>query len=146
MKRLKSFNNFINEDYKVNNITEDDIIQCIKSGGTIYSDIVSEHPNNKDWNNEPLTPTDIENNEITVDIDGTPHYVKLENVKRIEWSNISELFDTEELRNSDEIDYISNKIDKKSIVSNIQKFDIIENLNNRLGWDVPFIKDRKSVV
>ena len=77
MKRLKSFDKFINENYKVNNVTEDDIINCIKSGGLIYSDIVSDYPNNKDWESVGLVPVDIEDNRVMVDIDGNVHYVKI---------------------------------------------------------------------
>src|ERR1035437_134188 len=87
MERIKSFYKFINEDFKVNNITEDDILNCINTGGVIYSDIVSDYPENKDWEHERLIPVDIEDGMIMVDIDGTPHYVKLENIKRVEWND-----------------------------------------------------------
>jgi len=147
MKRVKSFDKFINENYKVNNVTEDDIINCIKSGGLIYSDIVSDYPNNKDWESVGLVPVDIEDNRVMVDIDGNVHYVKIENIKKIEWNadkKISELFDTEELKSKQEIDYLKGTIDKKSMVSDIIKTSPVESLRNRIQWDVPHLANLKA--
>ena len=145
MKKIKSFNSFINEDYKVNNITEEDISACISAGGVIYSDIVSDYPDNKNWEKEPLTPFDIEDGKVGVKIDGNPHYVNLENVRRIEWNpekRISELFDSEELKNMQEIDFLSNNIDVKKLSSTaLQKLSPVENLIYRLSWDAPFLDD-----
>lgn len=147
MKRIKSFYNFINESYKVNNITEDDIISCIKAGGVIYSDIVSDYPGNKDWKTEALTPVDIENGKVMVDIGGNPHYVKLENVRRIEWNEdkrMSELFDSEELKSKEEIEFLKGGIDKKSMVSNVAKNTMPEMLKGKLYWDVPYLRKLKT--
>lgn len=147
MKRVKSFDKFINENYKVNNVTEADIIDCIKSGGLIYSDIVSDYPNNKDWKSVGLVPVDIEDNKVMVDIDGNVHYVKIENIKKIEWNadkKISELFDTEELKSKQEIDYLKGTIDKKSMVSDIIKTSPVESLRNRIQWDVPHLANLKA--
>jgi len=147
MKRIKSFYNFTNESYKVNKITEDDIISCIKAGGVIYSDIVSDYPNNKDWETEALTPVDIEDGKVMVDIDGNPHYVKLENIKKIEWNKdkrISELYDTEDLKSKEEIEFLKGNIDKKSMVRDIAKNNMSEILKGKLYWDVPYLRNLKS--
>lgn len=142
MKKIKSFAKF-NEAYKVNNITEDDILMCIKNNGVIYSDIVSDYPKNENWQTEPLTPVDIEENFISVNIEGEIHYVKLENVKKIEYSEkpMNELFDTEDLKSQFEIDYLSNKIDKKKMSKDIlPKFTSSQVLATRLMNDVSYVK------
>ncbi len=145
MKKIKSFKSFINEDYKLNNITEQDIVDCIKSGGVIYSDIVSTHPDNKNWEKEPLTPFDIEDGKIGVKIDGNPHYVKLENIKRVEWSKekrISELFDSEELKNMQEIDYLNGNLDRKALsATELKKLTPIDQLFSKLMWEAPFLSE-----
>jgi hypothetical protein len=145
MKKIKSFNSFINENYKVNNITEQDIVDCIKAGGVIYSEIVSEYSDNENWEKEPLTPFDIEDGRIGVKIEGNPHYVNLEDVKRVEWNEdkrLSELFDTEELKNSQEIDFLSGNIDKKELIKTaVDKLSPVENLLYKLKWDAPFIDE-----
>ena len=70
------------EDFKVKNITEDDIIKCIKDGGKIYADIVDNFPDND--KDEPLTPASIdEDGNITCLYDGGEYNVKLRNVKSI---------------------------------------------------------------
>ena len=84
MKRIKLF-----EDFKQNNeegtlIKIDDIINCIKSRGVIYSTIVKEYPDNNP--KDPITPVDIdEDGLITVEIDGREYYVDLNDVEKIEF-------------------------------------------------------------
>jgi hypothetical protein len=84
MKRIKLF-----EDFKQNNeegtlITIDDIINCIKSRGVIYSTIVKEYPDNNP--KDPITPVDIdEDGLITVEIDSNEYYVDLNDVEKIEF-------------------------------------------------------------
>lgn len=84
MKRLKLF-----EDFKKNNqegtlLTQDDIVNCIKERGLIFSDIVHNYPDNNP--EEGMTPVDIdEDGLITVDIDGKEYTVDLNDVKKIEF-------------------------------------------------------------
>jgi len=84
MKWIKLF-----EDFKQNNaegtlITIDDIINCIKERGVIYSTIIKEYPGNDP--KDPITPVDIdEDGLITVEIDGGEYYVDLNDVEKIEF-------------------------------------------------------------
>ena len=84
MRRIKLF-----EDFKQNNeegtlITIDDIINCIKKRGVIYSTIIKEYPDNDP--KDPITPVDIdEDGLITVEIDGNEYYVDLDDVEKIEF-------------------------------------------------------------
>ena len=83
MKWIKLF-----EDFKQNNeegtlITQDDVINCIKKGGLIFTDIVHELPDNP---TDGVRPVDIdEDGLITVDIDGKEYTVDLQDVKKIEY-------------------------------------------------------------
>lgn len=83
MKWIKLF-----EDFKKNNeegtlITQDDIINCIKKGGLVFSTIVHDFPDN-----DPelgMKPVDIdEDGLITVDIDGNEYTIDLNDVEKIE--------------------------------------------------------------
>lgn len=82
MKYLKLF-----EDYKVNNITIDDIINVIKNNGYLYSDVlIDDNPDHKHNPEDKLIPVDIDDDGmISIDINGDVHYAKLEWVNRIEW-------------------------------------------------------------
>ena len=76
------------EDFKKNNdegtlITQDDVINCIKKGGLIYTDIVHNLPDNP---TDGVRPVDMdEDGLITVDIDGKEYTVDLQYVKKIEY-------------------------------------------------------------
>jgi hypothetical protein len=82
-RRIKLF-----EDFKQNNISGDliehqDILDCIKSGGVIYADIIKNYKHTDP--EEPLKPITIDNDGlIMVSIDGLEYYVDIENVNRIE--------------------------------------------------------------
>jgi hypothetical protein len=79
MRRIKLF-----EDFKVNNITIDDVIKCIKKGGVIYTSIVKNLPNNDP--KKPLKVVDIDNNGLaTVEYDGSEYTVELNNIEKIEY-------------------------------------------------------------
>lgn len=83
VKRMKLY-----EDFKVNNITSEDIQKCIQDGGVIYSEIVKELPNNNP--KSPLTPVDIdETGEITIRHGDNLYYVDLDDVERVEFTNES---------------------------------------------------------
>jgi hypothetical protein len=76
------------EDFKKNNdegtlITQDDVINCIKKGGLIYTDIVHELPDNPSTG---IKAVDIdEDGLITVEVDGKSYTVDLQDVKKIEY-------------------------------------------------------------
>ena len=78
MKYLKLY-----EDYKVDNITENDIIKTIKNGGRIKISII----NNLPTHNEDIyvKPLDIQDDIIIIDINGTQYNTKLEFVTKIEY-------------------------------------------------------------
>jgi hypothetical protein len=84
MKRIKLFEDFKNNNEDGTLITEDDIIKCIEMGGSIYSTIVKDFPDNDP--KQPLRPVDIdEDGLITVDFDGNLYTVKLKDVERLEY-------------------------------------------------------------
>lgn len=84
MKRIKLF-----EDFKQNNqagglITIDDIINCIKEKGVIYTTIIKDYPNNDP--RDPITPVDIDKDGlIAVEIDNKEFYIDLTDVEKIEY-------------------------------------------------------------
>jgi len=79
MKYLKLF-----ETFKVNNITSDDIIKCIKHGGVLYATIVKNLPNNDP--KEPLKVVSIdEYGLITVLYDGKEYEINIKNVEKIDY-------------------------------------------------------------
>lgn len=79
MKWIKLF-----EDFKQKNITVDDIITCIQSGGVIYATVINGLPENDP--EIPLTPLSVdEEGRVTVDIEGMQHEVELRNIDKIEW-------------------------------------------------------------
>ena len=112
MKRIKLY-----EDFKVNNITSEDIEKCIQDGGVIYSEIVKEFPDNDP--KKPLSPVDIgEDGEITINVDGNLYYVDLDDVKRVEFTN-------ENRKISILHDDLRNQVPQKlSIVTSNGEFDL----------------------
>jgi len=83
VKRLLLF-----EDFKQKNITEDDIIKCIKTGGTIFTNIVQDYPeNNPDL---PLDPISVTDDKVTVNIEGGTYEVKLKDITRVELGKSNE--------------------------------------------------------
>jgi len=80
MKHLKLY-----EDFKVKNITEDDVINCIKSGGVLFATIVKNFPKNNP--KDPLRPVSIDDDGlITVEWEGKEYEVELRNVDKIDMS------------------------------------------------------------
>lgn len=84
MKYIKIFEDFKYNNQTGNNLTLDDIIDCIKNNGIIYSDIIINLPNN---NSEiPLIPTSVDGDGlITIKYKNKLHYVNLSDVKKIEF-------------------------------------------------------------
>lgn len=83
MKWIKLF-----EDFKKNNeegtlITKEDIIECIKRRGFIYSTIIKNLPDNDP--EEGLTPVDIDDDGlITIEYNGNEYCVDLSDVEKID--------------------------------------------------------------
>jgi hypothetical protein len=83
MKWIKLF-----EDFKKNNeegtlITQNDIIQCRKNGGLVYSTIVHNLPDNDP--ERGMRPVDIdEDGLITVEVDGNEYTIDLNDVEKID--------------------------------------------------------------
>lgn len=72
------------EDFKVKNITQDDIIHCIQKGGCIYATIVKDLPDNDPDN--PIKPVSIDDDGlITVEIDGSEYEIDIDDVEKIEY-------------------------------------------------------------
>jgi len=85
MKHIKLF-----EEYKVDNITEQDIIDTIKKNGKIKVSSIKNLPtHNKDTY---IKPVDIDGDSIIVDIDGQQYTTNLEFVDKIEYTD-SKLID-----------------------------------------------------
>lgn len=82
--KLESKKNFnylkLFEEFKVKNIKEEDIIDCIKKGGTIEVEIVK---NKKGKPDEPLRPVSIDGDIVTVEIDNQMYEVELDDIKKI---------------------------------------------------------------
>jgi len=84
MKYVKLFEDFKNNNQEGTLITKDDVINCIKKNGLIYTNIVHNYPNNDPETG--LSPVDIDNSGlITVEIDNNEYTVDLENIIKIEF-------------------------------------------------------------
>jgi hypothetical protein len=71
------------EDFKVNSISVEDIIECIKKSGRLYSDIVIDLPDTKD---KPLLPISVDDDGlVTIDYEGSEYEIEIKNVKKIEY-------------------------------------------------------------
>lgn len=79
MKYIKLF-----EDFKVKNITIEDVISCIDNGGVLYATIVKNLPDNDP--EEPLNPLSVdEDGLVTIEFDGNDYEVELKNIDKVEW-------------------------------------------------------------
>jgi len=82
MKWIKNYKTF--ENVKVNNITEDDIINSIKSGGWIWATIINNLPDNDP--DEPLKPVSIdEDGLVTALHKGVECEIDLKNVEKVDY-------------------------------------------------------------
>lgn len=84
MNRIILFEDFVLNNEESSLITYDDIVECIKKNGLIYTQIINNYPGN-----DPevgIRPLSIDNDGlITVDIDDEVRTVYLENVNKIEY-------------------------------------------------------------
>lgn len=72
------------ENFKQNNITVEDIIQCINNGGDVYATIVKSMPNNDP--KEPLHPVSVDDDGlVTVEYQGKNYEIDLLDIDRIEF-------------------------------------------------------------
>jgi len=93
MKFIKTFENF-NESVKVKNITEEDVISCIKGGGKVFATIIKNFPKNDP--KEPLTPVSIDGDGlVTVQYDGKEYEVDIKNIEKIGIPRLNEGFTIE---------------------------------------------------
>ncbi len=84
MKWLKLFEDFKNNNEEGTRITIDDVIKCIEKGGSVYTTIVSDFPENNP--KKPLRAVDIdEDGLVTVEIDGEFYNVELNDIEKIEY-------------------------------------------------------------
>jgi hypothetical protein len=80
MKYLKSFF----ENTKLKNFQIEDVIDCIKNKGYIFTEVVK----NKMYHNpdKPLRPLSVDDDGlITVEVDGSEYEVDLKNVEKLEF-------------------------------------------------------------
>jgi len=83
MKWIKFFEDFKNNNEEGSLITIDDVVNCIKKGGLIYSTIIHDYPDNEP--EQGLKPVDIdEDGLVTVEIDGKEYTVDLNDIEKIE--------------------------------------------------------------
>ncbi|CAG7580440.1 MAG: hypothetical protein SLAVMIC_00416 [uncultured marine phage] len=78
MKHLKLF-----EDFKVNNITEEDVVNTITNDGVMYVTSIKDLPDH--IVETPVTPVDIKGDTITLNVDGKIYTTSLEFVDKIEY-------------------------------------------------------------
>jgi hypothetical protein len=113
MKYLKLF-----EEYKVDNITEQDIIDTIEQNGKIKVSSIKDLPShNKD---EYIRPVDIDGDSIIVEVDGKQYVTKLKFVTTLEYSEIKESVITDEQR--------------EQILSSPDGFNTREDAEKELEW------------
>jgi hypothetical protein len=78
MKFIKTFENF-----KVKNITSEDVRKTIKGGGKVFVTIIKNFPNNNP--KEALTPVSIDDDGlVTVEWEGKEYEVDLKNIEKID--------------------------------------------------------------
>lgn len=80
MRYIKLF-----EDFKIKNISVDDIINCINNGGVLYANIIKNFPDNDP--EIPLNPVSVDNEgTVTVELDGNNYEVELRHINKLEWN------------------------------------------------------------
>jgi len=87
-KRFKDIGFDIDESSKVMNITQEDVIKCIRNGRFISAQTIKGIPNNDDKELKPLSIDD--DGLITALYNGKEYEIELKNVKRVDIFNISE--------------------------------------------------------
>ena len=88
MRYLKLFENF-----KVKNITKDDVIDCIKRGGFLYATIIKDFPKNNP--KDALKPVSIDDDGlITVEYEGKEYELDIKNVEKIDIPKLNEIFES----------------------------------------------------
>ncbi len=96
MKFIKTY-----EGFKVKNITEDDIIQCIRSNGFVFATSIKDFPNNDP--KSPLKPVSIdEDGLVTIEFEGKEYEVELKNIDKCDIPGINEKLSTDVLKRASE--------------------------------------------
>lgn len=113
MKYLKCF-----EEYKVDNFTEQDIIDTIEHNGKIKVSSIKNLPDHKD--DEYIRPVDIDGDSIIVEVDGKQYQTKLRFVTTLEYSELNESVITDE--------------EREDILSSPDGFNTREDAEKELEW------------
>lgn len=72
------------EDFKLKNITIEDVVKCIEEGGVIFATIINNYPGNDP--SIPLNPLSVdEKGTTTVELEGKNYEVEIKNIDKIEW-------------------------------------------------------------
>ena len=70
------------ENFKVNNITSDDVIKCINNKGTIYVTTIRDMPDHDP--KDSVTPLSIDSDGlVTIELGGENYEVELKDIERI---------------------------------------------------------------
>jgi hypothetical protein len=126
MKYLKIF-----EDFKQKNITIEDIVRCIESGGVIYATTIRNFPNNNP--DLPLNPLSVDlEGTITVEFEGRNYEVEIRHVDKIEWNPVNESLEIDDYL-TDALFIIYKKNDKIAnlllTLTNRHEYETDEDLN-----------------
>ena len=96
MKFIKTY-----EGFKVKNITEDDIIQCIRSNGFVFATSIKGFPNNDP--ESPLKPVSVdEDGLVTVEFEGKEYEIELKNIDKCDIPGVNEELTTDVLKRASE--------------------------------------------
>ncbi len=83
MKKIKLYEDFMNNNQEGSLISIDDVIDCIKGGGSVYAKIIKDFPGNDPDN--PLKPLSVDDDGlVTVDFEGKEYEIPIKNITRIE--------------------------------------------------------------
>ena len=137
MKHLKLYENF-----KVKNITQDDVIKCIKGGGVLFATIIKNFPKNNP--KDALRPVSIDDDGlITVELDGKEYELELKNVDKIDMPELNEKVDYKQIGDNFIIygsDYTKDVELKNYILENIEEMLTHfhdEDFIIKVGYDLP---------
>lgn len=84
MKWIKLFEDFKNNNEEGNLITIDDVIDCIKNNGFIYTKIIKDLPNNDP--DESLKALSVDNDGVvTIEYDNNEYEVDIKNISKLEY-------------------------------------------------------------
>jgi len=72
------------EDFKLKHIELQDVIDCIKNNGFVYSKSIKDYPEAD--GETPIKALSVDNDGlVTVDIDGKEYEIDLENIEKVDY-------------------------------------------------------------